>query len=72
MKLEKNCVVIALTEKTTSGEPNFVEVGHKIPFKCTKEILEKVHQRTHETVSALNLKYCALHLEMIIQKRHLF
>ena len=61
-----NARVIAITQKSTTGPPNFVEVAHVQP--CDSPILVEAEHVIRSTalgaVSALAMTYCAGHVEL--------
>lgn len=63
----KDIIIVAMTKKTTTGSPEFVEIKHEIPFLCEISLLTKINEITYTTIKALGLKNCGVHLEIIIQ-----
>lgn len=58
--------VLTITDKDTTGEPYFVELGHHQPTKLPKEIQEKIINQTILSLTALNIKFGASHSEFKI------
>lgn len=54
---------LAITDKLTTGYPNFVELAHTQPSTLSNEIQDRIKQVTLEGLDALGLKYGAAHTE---------
>lgn len=61
--------ILAITDKFTSGAPNFVELAHHQPSAITKQIQLKVKQETVKALDALGIKFGAAHSEFKITDR---
>ncbi|PES33320.1 ATP-grasp domain-containing protein [Bacillus thuringiensis] len=61
-----NHTVIALTDKLTTGEPYFVEIGHTIPAELPSDTLDKVKALTEKFLSAIEHQYGPSHTEIMI------
>jgi len=59
--------IIAITEKITTGEPFFVELGHFQPTSLTIEVKEKIHMICETILNDLKIQYGASHIELKIQ-----
>ena len=59
---------LALTKKYTTGEPNFIEMGHLEPAPVSDEILRKVQNVVENALDSLKVKYGASHSELKISK----
>lgn len=57
---------LAVTDKTTTGPPHFVETGHRQPSKLPKALLERVNTIVKQALTALEVQYGASHTELII------
>lgn len=57
---------VALTEKYTTGEPNFIETGHKEPAIVSKETLLNIKKIVEHALTSLDIKYGASHSEIKI------
>lgn len=58
--------IIAITDKLTSGPPNFVEMGHSIPSQLSDEIKTKINDIVKKVVAAIGIKNGPSHTELII------
>ncbi len=57
---------LALTEKTTTGAPHFIETRHLEPAPVSREMYDKVVQTVFATLDALELREGASHTEFKI------
>ncbi|UTR15957.1 ATP-grasp domain-containing protein [Salipaludibacillus sp. LMS25] len=55
--------IIGITEKDTTGVPNFIEVGHSVPAKISKLKAKLIHDYTIKALDALKFEFGAGHLE---------
>ena len=60
--------LLAVTEKTTTGEPHFVETGHKQPADLSDEMYHKVESTLYKAFAAMGIQYGAIHPEFRITK----
>ncbi len=60
--------LLAVTEKSTTGAPHFVETGHKQPADLSEDMLKKVEATLYKAFSALDIQYGAVHPEFRITK----
>ena len=58
--------LLAITEKSTTGAPHFVETGHRQPAILSEEIITKVEQTLFKAFKSLNIEYGAIHPEFRI------
>ena len=58
--------MLAITDKVTTEEPYFVELGHHQPSGLSDEIQQRIKDETLKALSALNVKYGASHSEFKI------
>ncbi len=58
--------LLAVTEKTTTGAPHFVERGHKQPARLSQEMLDMVEKTLYKAFEAMGIKYGAIHPEFRI------
>jgi biotin carboxylase len=63
-----NHYILAITDKVTTGEPNFVELEHHQPSRLKKEVLKSVRMQTNRALDALQIKFGASHSEFKITK----
>lgn len=57
---------LAITDKTTSGAPHFVELAHHQPSSLSPIIQNQIYESAHKGLGALEIKYGASHPEFII------
>lgn len=60
--------VIAITDKITTGAPNFVEMGHSQPTRHPCEITKQIEQVARAAVKAVGIENGPSHTEIIITK----
>ncbi len=60
--------LLAVTEKFTTGSPNFIETGHFEPAPVSSKIYEKISQVIYKALDALEIENGASHSEIMIQK----
>ena len=60
---------LALTQKYTSGSPNFVETAHIEPAPVSADIIEKVKLVTEHALTDLDVKYGASHSELKVDSK---
>lgn len=58
--------MLAVTEKFTTGEPHFIEMGHVEPAMLGEEIKEKVRTEVFRALDALGIRNSASHAEFRI------
>lgn len=58
--------VLAITEKITTGAPNFIEIGHIQPARIDKNLANIIERHVKESLDALNIKNGASHSEIMI------
>ena len=67
----RDALVVAVTQKSTTGPPHFVEVGHSQP--CDLPILvdaeTAIRNAALGAVAALGMTYCAGHVEIKVRRR---
>lgn len=59
--------VLQVTDKKTSGEPCFVELGHSQPSCFPASVVDAVRDAAIQGVEALRLNDCAAHAELKLQ-----
>lgn len=59
---------LAITEKFTTGSPNFVEVMHLQPGRIKEEVLKKAVQTIEVALDALEIEYGASHSEFKVNQ----
>lgn len=58
--------ILAITDKITTGEPNFVELEHHQPSQLTENLKERIIVETLKALDALEIKFGASHSEFKI------
>lgn len=58
--------LLAITEKSTTGSPHFVETGHRQPARLSEIIKAKVEETLYKAFKSLNIEYGAIHPEFRI------
>lgn len=61
--------IIAITDKVTSGDPHWVELGHSQPSRLPREILEAIRSCTGAGLDALGIRDSPSHVEIKVGKR---
>ena len=59
--------VLQVTDKKTTGAPNFVELGHSQPSMYSEDVVAAVKDAAIRGVKALRLNDCAAHAEIKVQ-----
>lgn len=60
--------LLAITEKTTTGAPHFVETGHKQPANLSVDVIRRVEDTLYKAFAAMGIRYGAVHPEFKITK----
>lgn len=63
---EGNYKVLAITEKSTTGAPHFVETGHRQPARLSDEMKAKIESTLFQAFRSLGIEYGAIHPEFRI------
>lgn len=58
--------LLAITEKTTTGAPYFVEKAHRQPADLSSNMVNKIEDTLYKAFKALNIEYGAIHPEFRI------
>lgn len=58
--------ILAITEKTTTGAPHFVETGHTLPVRLDPAVEAAVTDVVHATLDAAGHRYGPSHTEIMI------
>ncbi len=61
--------VLSITQKHTTGSPNFIETGHDEPSDIPEECLEKVSDQIKMALDALSIEYGASHAEFKLDEQ---
>ncbi len=62
---------LALTQKYTTGAPDFIETGHMEPADVSLELLKRVQQVVEHALTSLGIQYGASHSELKISEEGL-
>lgn len=60
--------LLAITEKTTTGAPHFVETAHRQPASLSSDMIDRVRETLFKAFSSLRIEYGAIHPEFRITK----
>jgi biotin carboxylase len=66
---EGNHTILAITDKTTTNEPYFVELAHHQPSNLSEEIQNRIKDETIKCLNALNIQHGAGHSEFKITEK---
>lgn len=58
--------LLAITEKSTTGAPHFVETGHRQPARLSDEVTKKIEATLFKAFRSLKIEYGAIHPEFRI------
>lgn len=58
--------LLAITEKSTTGAPHFVETGHRQPARLSDDMAKRVEETLFKAFKAMNIQYGAIHPEFRI------
>lgn len=61
--------LIAVTQKFTTGEPNFIETGHIQPAPISEELKEKIRKVSDHALDTLMLTDGAAHVELKVDEK---
>lgn len=61
-----NHTFLALTQKYTTGSPDYIETGHMVPALISDELLNKVKLVVSHALTSLGIEYGASHTELKI------
>jgi len=56
--------IAAITDKTTTPGPHFLEIGHSVPSQLPAEVQHQIRGLVRSAAAALNLSDCAVHAEI--------
>ena len=60
--------LLVVTEKSTTGAPHFVEIGHKQPADLSPDTLLKLEKTLYKAFASMGIEYGAIHPEFRITK----
>lgn len=58
--------LLQITDKVTTGQPHYVELGHHQPAKLPHDIKERIVSEVKKSIAALDINYGASHSELMI------
>lgn len=58
--------ILQVTDKLTTGAPNFVEMGHSQPSRFIGEALDKIHDVATKACAAVGIENGPVHVEMMV------
>jgi len=61
--------LLAITDKVTTGEPNFVELAHHQPTQLLFDLQKLIREETFKALDALDIKFGASHTEFKITSK---
>ncbi|MGF3066285.1 ATP-grasp domain-containing protein [Facklamia sp. P12950] len=64
--IDGDCHIIQITDKITTGAPNFVEMGHSQPSELPINTKEKIITLAKEANKALGIKFGPSHTEIMV------
>ncbi|MDP5274851.1 ATP-grasp domain-containing protein [Chengkuizengella axinellae] len=56
--------ILGITEKTTSENPHFIEIGHTTPAAISQELYENIVHITKEALTTIGVEYGPSHIEV--------
>lgn len=68
LSVSGKCHVVQITDKLTTGEPYFVEMGHNEPSMLPKEVQKEIAQVARNAVNAIGIKNGPSHTEIKVTK----
>ncbi len=60
--------LLAVTEKFTTGEPHYIEIGHIEPAPVSAALQEQIEPEVFRALDALDIRYGASHSEFMVDK----
>lgn len=69
LSVDKKHHIIALTKKTTTGAPNFLEVQHEMPFKINKTDENIIYELVKKVLDTIELDIGPSHTEIILTEK---
>lgn len=60
--------LLQITDKVTTGQPHYVELGHHQPTELPDDIKERIVSEVQKSIAALEINYGASHSELMITK----
>ncbi|MEQ6375946.1 ATP-grasp domain-containing protein [Bacillaceae bacterium S4-13-56] len=59
-----NHFIIGITEKNTTGKPNFIETGHSVPASLNHILYDQIIQATKESLTSIGVQHGPSHIEV--------
>lgn len=69
---DKICTIVQITEKITSGPPNFAEISHHQPAAISTEMRSKIEKCSIDILHALGIICGMAHLELKVRDDEIF
>lgn len=69
LSIDGKVIVIAITDKITTGPPNFVELGHSQPSQLSHEIQKQIKDVAIRAVKAMGIINGPSHTEIIVTNK---
>ncbi len=60
--------LLAVTEKFTTGEPHYIEIGHIEPAPISEQQRKQIEKEVYRALDALDIKFGASHPEIMIDE----
>lgn len=68
LSIDGSVHVIAITDKLTTGAPNFVEMGHSQPCRLSEEIKKDIERIAIKAIKSIGIENGPSHTEIIVTK----
>lgn len=68
LSIDGSVHVIAITDKMTTGAPNFVEMGHSQPSRLSEKIKKDIENVAIKAIKSIGIKNGPSHTEIIVTK----
>lgn len=69
MVVDSNIHILQITDKITTGEPHFVEMGHTQPSRLEKNEIESIKKLARRAVEAVGITIGPAHVEIMVTDR---
>ena len=66
LSIDGECNVVQITDKLTTGEPHYVEMGHSQPTGLNSEIRQQIENVTKAACNAIGIESGPSHTEIIV------
>lgn len=68
VSIDGKIYIVAITDKITTGSPNFVEMGHSQPSQLSKEITDNIKNVAIDAIRAVGIDNGPAHTEIIVTR----